>query len=82
MSVVLQMREELSRLKQRKIELSLSADASIRAAKELLATSSYTQLHEIDLATAALHLQHAIRDQAELADVMTKVRSLERDLGL
>lgn len=82
MSTVMQLKEELARLKQKKIELSLSADASIKAAKELLATSSITPLHEIDLQTAALHLEHAIKDQAWLATVLADIRKIERELGI
>lgn len=82
MIAVLQLREQLDRLKRRKIELSLSADASIRAAKELLATSAISPLHEIDLKTANAHLVHAIKDQDELAEVMADIRKAERELGI
>lgn len=81
MSVVLQLKEELSRLKQRRIELTLSADASIKAAKELLATSGVTPLMDIDLKTAALHLDHAIKVQNELEEVLANSRKIERELG-
>lgn len=81
MSVILQLREDLNRLKQIKLKLTLSADASIRAAKELLASSAITQLHDIDLKTAAQHLSHAIEDQDSLAEVMEKIRRVERELG-
>jgi len=82
MSVVLQLKEQLSRLKQRRIELTLSADASIKAARELLAASAVTPLMEIELEKAQLHLAHAIRAQHELAEVLEQMRAVERELGL
>lgn len=82
MSTVLQLREELSRLKGKKIELSLAADAAIRAAKDILALSSVTPLAEIDLKTAAAHLNRAVAHQNELVDVLRKVRDVERELGM
>ena len=82
MSAVLQLREQLDKLKRKKIELSLSADASISAAKSLLATSSISPLHEIDLKTAHSHLEHAIKDQDELTRVLSDIRKVERELGV
>jgi len=81
MTVVLQLKEQLSRLKQRRIELTLSADASIRAARELLAASAVTPLVEIRLETARLHLDHAIKDQEALTEVLEQIRTIERELG-
>lgn len=84
MSVVLQLKEELSRKKQRKTELTLSADASIKAAKDILATSGIgiTPITEIDLEKARMHLDHAIKDQSELMEVLADIRRLDRELGL
>lgn len=82
MSAILQLRHELDKLKQEKIRLSLSADAAIKAAKELLATSSYSQLHELDLKTAGAYLRQAIDDQDALALVMSSIRKLEREIAL
>lgn len=82
MTTVLMLREELDRLKRRRMDLVLRADASIRAAKELLAASSVRELQDIDLKTANGHLQQAITAQDELAEVLKKMRSLEKELGL
>lgn len=82
MSAVLQLRHELDKLKQEKIRLSLAADAAIKAARELLAASSYSQLHEVDLKTSAAYLQQAIDHQEALARVMGDIRRLERELAL
>lgn len=81
MSIVLELREKLDQLKRRKLELSLSADASIKAAKRLLALSDVSPLQEIDLRTASAHLEHAIKDQGELEQVMAQIRTVERELG-
>lgn len=81
MSVFLQLKERLSQLKQQRIELTLSADASIKAAKEILATSSVTPLSEIQLNKAQLHLSHAIKDQAALVEIVEQIHTLERELG-
>lgn len=82
MSAVLQLREELSKLKQRKMALQLGADASIRAAKELLATSSVTPLQDIELKDAAAHLGQAIESQDALTEVLATIRKIERELGI
>lgn len=82
MTTVLMLREELDRLKRRRMDLVLRADASIRAAKELLAASSVRELQDIDLKTANGHLQQAITAQDELAEVLKKMRTLEKELGL
>ncbi|MDW7643438.1 MAG: hypothetical protein SCI25_00185 [Desulfuromonadales bacterium] len=81
MSLVLQLREQLDRLKRQKIDLSLRADANVKAAKELLSISAYSALMEIDLKTAAHHLSLAIRDQEELEAVLADIRKIERELG-
>jgi hypothetical protein len=81
MSVVLQLKERLNQLKHQRIELSLSADASIKAARDLLATSSITPLLEIDLARAQAHINHAIKDQDCLKEVMEQIHTIERELG-
>jgi len=82
MSNYLQLREQLDRLKHKKLTLTLAADAAVKAAKETLAIASITPLHEIDLKTAASHLQNAIIAQDELAEVMADMRKIERELGL
>jgi hypothetical protein len=81
MSVVLQLKERLSQLKQQRMELSLSADASIKAARDLLATSSITPLLEIDLTRATAHLNHALKDQSALITVVEQIHTIERELG-
>ncbi len=82
MSAVLQLREEMDRLKRRKIDLSLTADAAIRAAREILALAAVTPLQEIDLKTAAAHLTRAVACQDELGDVIAAIRKVERELGV
>ncbi len=82
MSAILQLRHELDKLRQEKIRLTLSADAAIKAARELLAASSYSQLHEIDLKTAGAYLQQAINDQEALTQAVGQIRKLERELAL
>ena len=83
MSAFLELKEQLNKLRQRKLELTLSADASIKAAKDILATSGMgiVPISEIDLQSARLHLDHAIKDQIELAEVLGSMRRLERELG-
>jgi hypothetical protein len=81
MSVVLQLKEQLRLLKDRRMELSLSADASIKAAKEILALSSVTSLMEIDLQKASAHLANAVTDQGQMAAIIDQIRTLERELG-
>lgn len=81
MSATLQLQQQLRLLKDRRLELTLSADASIKAAKEILALSSVTPLMEIDLEKASRHLAHASADQAQLAVILDQIRTIERELG-
>lgn len=71
----------LSDLKKRKMELDLSIDANVKAAKALLAGSSITPIEQIDIEGAEVNLREAAALKRERAEVLAKIAKIEQELA-
>lgn len=81
MSVIHQLRGQLSELKLKRSELATAADAHMRAIKDLLAGSSIRPLEDIDADKVAYHASRLRELKAGHAEVSGKVRRIKKELG-
>jgi hypothetical protein len=76
------LRGELEELKQRRLDLSLSLDAKLRAARAILARLPIAKLDEIDVPSCARHLAEAAVQHKEYAALGERIAALEQELAV
>ncbi len=81
MSVIHQLKGQLSELKLKGMELATAADAHMRAIKDLLAASAVSPLSEVDAGQVAYHASRLKALKAEYLEVSEKMRKIRRELG-
>jgi len=71
----------LHRLKGRKMDLAVRIGAKLKSARSLLATSAIDPIERIDIEAAAALLAEAAAGKAEYLDVLSRLRTVEDELG-